>query len=69
MKKLVIIFAVISLSGCMYQSVNNIDLRKALHACNGVENIEHITSRFDGSELVKCTNRQQSELLSDVVLP
>lgn len=69
MNKLIIILAAMSLTGCVYQTVNSVDLRKALHVCNGVENIEYIKSGFDGSELVKCTNRQQSELLSDVVLP
>lgn len=43
----------LSLTGC-YQVANNVDLRKAVAFCGGVENIELVRVHFEGSEGVKC---------------
>lgn len=67
MKFTVILFTLL-LAGC-YQSVNNMDLRKALHTCKGVDNIDYIEIMAHGDEIVKCTTKPSSEFLSKVVLP
>ena len=56
-------------SGCFYQSINNTDLRKAVYTCNGVENIAYIESTALGDEIVRCTNKSDSEFLGKVMLP
>ena len=56
-------------SGCFYQSIDNTDLRKAVYTCNGVENIAYIESTALGDEIVRCTNKSDSEFLGKVVLP
>lgn len=56
-------------SGCFYQSINNTDLRKAVYTCNGVENIAYIESTALWDEIVRCTNKSDSEFIGKVVLP
>ena len=57
------------ISGCFYQSIDNIDLRKAIHTCKSIENIAYIESTAVGDEIVRCTNKSDSEFLGKVVLP
>ena len=53
--KLVLILASsLMLSGCMYQSVDQYDLSRAIKVCGSAENIFRIKSYFLGSEYVKC---------------
>ena len=42
------------LSGCMYQSVDQYDLSRAIKVCGSVENIFRIKSHFLGFENVRC---------------
>ncbi len=42
------------MNGCMWQTANNTDLRKAEYFCSGVENISEIGLFFDGREMVTC---------------
>lgn len=67
MKFTVILFAIL-LTGC-YQSVNNIDIKKAIVSCKSVDNIVEIRSWADGREFVECGNVRQGFYLDEVVLP
>ena len=42
------------LSGCMYQSVDQYDLSRAIKVCGSAENIFRIKSHFLGFENVRC---------------
>lgn len=42
------------MNGCMWQTANNTDLRKAEYFCSGVENIAEIEIRFNGHEVLRC---------------
>ena len=44
------------LSGCMYQSVNSFDIKKATKICKSVNNVEYLISFFDGTEKVMCSD-------------
>ena len=53
--KLVLILASsLMLSGCMYQSVDQYDLSRAIKVCGSAENIFRIKSHFLGFENVRC---------------
>ena len=53
--KLVLILAIsLMLSGCMYQSVDQYDLSRAIKVCGSAENIFRIKSHFLGFENVRC---------------
>ena len=53
--KLVLILASsLMLSGCMYQSVDQYDLSRAIKVCGSAENIFRIKSYYLGFENVKC---------------
>ncbi len=53
-KFIIAIIACVSLSGCMYQSVDQYDLSRAIKVCGSAENIFRIKSHFLGSENVRC---------------
>ena len=55
----------IPLSGCFYQSVNNVDIRKAITYCGTLENVAAIRSTFVGDEIAHCDNKK-SEFLNGV---
>lgn len=57
----------IPLSGCFYQSVNNVDIRKAIKYCGSLENIVEIQSHAHGREWAFCDNRARSDL-DDILL-
>ncbi len=48
------------MNGCMWQTANNTDLRKAEYFCSGVENIAEIEIRFNGNEIVWCIDGRSS---------
>lgn len=53
-KFIIAIIACVSLSGCMYQSVDQYDLSRAIKVCGSAENIFRIKSHFLGFENVRC---------------
>lgn len=53
------------MNGCMWQTANNTDLRKAEYFCSGVENISEIDIRFDGGEVVWCIDGRK-EFISNI---
>lgn len=57
----------IPLSGCFYQSVNNVDIRKAIKYCGSLENIVEIQAHLDGREYAFCDNTARTSL-DDVLL-
>ena len=52
-KFLMVIALAALLSGC-YQVASNVDVRKAVHFCKGVEKVDELSIHFDGYEYVKC---------------
>lgn len=64
MKKLILTLTTASLlTGCMYQSLDNSDLEKAIKVCGGLENIRYIDSYFDGSEWTACKDSAETKKL------
>lgn len=59
MKLILIPILSMSLSGCLYQTVNKNDLDTAIKACGGLENVSEVTSSWIGNETVICTNRRE----------
>ena len=51
-KNLVVILGCVSLSGCFYQTANQMDIKKAVRFCGSVEEVYEISVRFDGSEKI-----------------
>lgn len=58
MKTLSIITLSFLLSGCFYQTVNQHDLYRAVHFCQGVEKIAEIEVLALGAEFITCRNGQ-----------
>lgn len=52
----------LSLSGCLYQSVNSYDLDRATKVCEGYEVVE-ITANFVGVETTTCSDGKKYKLL------
>ncbi len=50
------------MNGCMWQTANNTDLRKAEYFCSGVENISEIDIHFTGNEVVLCIDGRSSQI-------
>jgi len=51
---IVIILSTISLSGCVYQSVDHHDIQRATKVCGSIENVANIAADFIGQEFVMC---------------
>jgi hypothetical protein len=62
MKTIAIILVAFSLSGCMYQSINQYDLKDAIKICGAIENIAFMNSNFSGDETVTCNNSTKTYL-------
>ncbi len=58
MKKLIVIMC-IALSGCMWQTVNESDMRSAVRICGSFQNVVEISANFVGEETVLCENRKK----------
>lgn len=55
MKRIVLLLAFIpSLQGCLYQTVDNVDIQRASIYCGGYEKIAEISSNFVGDEKAHC---------------
>lgn len=63
--KYICLLLAIPLSGCFYQSVSNVDIRKAITYCGTLENVASISSTFVGDEVAYCDNKK-SEYLNGV---
>lgn len=60
--KYVCVALVIPLSGCFYQSVSNVDIRKAITYCGTLENVASVRSSFAGGEIAFCDNKESGNL-------
>lgn len=60
--KLFVFLMLIPLSGCFYQSVSNIDIRKSITYCGTLENVASIQSTFAGGEIAFCDNKESGNL-------
>lgn len=60
-KLILVILLTISSTGCVYQSANNTDLRKAVSFCGGVGNIASLTINMFGQEVVKCMDGRMKD--------
>lgn len=58
MKKLIVILCV-ALSGCMWQTVNESDMRSAARICGSFNNVVEISANFVGEESVLCEDRKK----------
>lgn len=63
MKKLIVILCV-ALSGCMWQTVNENDIRAAIRTCGSLHEVSEISATFIGTETVMCENRKETLLTS-----
>ena len=61
MKKLIIILS-LALSGCMWQTVNENDIRAAIRTCGSLQEVAEISATFIGTETVLCENRKETLL-------
>ena len=68
MKQLLIVALAIALTGCFYQVANNVELRKAVYFCKGLENIDELQINAVGTEDVTCIDGSR-EYLVNVNLP
>ena len=66
-KFIIAIIACVSLSGCMYQSVDQYDLSRAIKVCGSAENIFRIKSHFLGFENVRCFDTKGGNVNLDEV--
>jgi hypothetical protein len=64
MKKLVLILC-IALSGCMWQTVNESDMRSASRICGNFNNVVEISANFVGEETVLCEDRKKYLITKD----
>lgn len=62
---LLIITTSFLLSGCFWQTANNIDLKKAAYFCGGLDKVVEVTISVDGTESVLCLDGNKA-WLSDV---
>lgn len=62
MKYLIVILTSLTLSGCFWQTANNVDLQKAVYFCEGLENVDHILINANGDEEVTCIDGSTSYL-------
>ena len=68
MKKLLIsIVAALSLSGCMWQTVNRIEVEQAITFCNGIENLYTIESYAVGNVFVYCKNGTRTTIRNGAI--
>ena len=51
------IMLALALQGCMWQTVNESDMRTAVRICGSFHDIVEISSHFSGTETVVCENR------------
>lgn len=63
MKSFIIaLVACVSLSGCMWQSVDAYDISRATKACGSVDNIVKIDAGFLGHETVRCFDAKDGDV-------
>jgi len=69
MKKIVsVILVTLSLSGCMYQAVNQYDIQRSITICGSLEKIVEINAHHSGVETVLCNKGSTNNLnLADEV--
>lgn len=60
--KYLILFGCLSLTGCLYQTVDQFDIQRAKNLCGGIDKIVEIVAQFDGGEKVACLNGKQGDL-------
>lgn len=52
----------VPLSGCFYQTVDNVDIRKAIKYCGSLENVVSIKTTAGGYEFGRCDNKESENL-------
>ncbi len=64
MKYLVVFMCSLMMTGCLYQSVDISDLKKAIAYCGSVEKVMSVDVYFAGSENNTCTNGVSEKTLN-----
>lgn len=63
MKKLILVLLSITmLQGCFYQVASNIDIKKAIKFCGGVDKVQEIEVWVTGEEKVICSDTNKGFL-------
>ena len=63
MKKLLALILVsLSVSGCVYQSVNQYDIQRAITICGSLEKVIEINAYHSGVETVLCSKGSMNNL-------
>jgi hypothetical protein len=57
MKIIISIMLALALQGCMWQTVNESDMRTAAQVCGSMNNVVEISASFIGTETVICEDR------------
>jgi len=57
-----VILVTISLSGCMYQTVNQYDIQRSITICGSLEKIVEISAHHSGGETVLCSTGSERNL-------
>lgn len=68
MKYFIVTLISFILSGCFWQTANNIDLQKAVYFCDGIKNVQQVNIKFVGTESVVCTDGSYANT-SEIKLP
>lgn len=66
MKTIIVLLAVVLLSGCFYQTVDSRDIRNAIKFCGSVEEVAEISADFLGGEMVLCFDNARHSRLGHV---
>lgn len=61
-----VIMSALTLSGCLYQTVNLNDMQTAIKACDSFEQIVEIEASWIGTEHVRCIDRTRHILNQDI---
>lgn len=56
MKKLFLLIALLSSSGCLWQTVDNVEIKKAQDFCECHKGLYKITEMWVGSTLIECSD-------------
>ena len=67
LKKLLTLVLCISLTGCFWQDLDNIHIRKALYFCKSTENIEWVSAWAVGGGSVRCVDGRY-DLLNKITI-
>lgn len=67
MKYALAVIVFFGLSGCVYQTANQADIRDASILCGSSKDVDEITVNFLGGESVQCSDGRYFHQISDAI--